>query len=89
METRKNVQTGVAHFWCLWANDADPRLCPKRALICLARIYDRDYPKTGPLFLQMNNYGVVTGKAIVCPVYQVLLVLILKQPNGNQRQLVL
>jgi hypothetical protein len=56
METRKNVQMGVAHFWHLWANNTDPRLCPKRALIRLARIYGRDYPKTGPLFLQMNNY---------------------------------
>ena len=69
METRKNMQMGVAHFWHLWANDADPRLCPKHALIQLARIYGRDYPKTGPLFLQMNNYGAVTGKAIVCPAY--------------------
>jgi len=66
METRKNAQTGVAHIWRLWANDADPRICPKCTLIRLARIYGRDYPKTGSLFLQMNNYGVVTGKAIVC-----------------------
>ena len=66
METRKNAQTGVPHIWCLWANDVDPRICPKHALIHLARIYGRDYPKTGPLFLQMNNYGVVIGKAIVC-----------------------
>ncbi|KAF8549923.1 hypothetical protein OG21DRAFT_1382988, partial [Imleria badia] len=50
METRKNAQMGVAHFWRLWANDADPRLCPKHALICLPRFYGRDYPKTGPLF---------------------------------------
>ena len=66
METRKNAQTRVPHIWHLCANDVDPRICPKRALIRLARIYGRDYPKTGPLFLQMNKYGVVIGKAIVC-----------------------
>ena len=66
METRKNAQTRVPHIWHLCANDVDPRICPKRALIRLARIYSRDYPKTGPLFLQMNKYGVVIGKAIVC-----------------------
>jgi len=48
METRKSAQTGVAHIWHLWANDADPKICPKCALIHLARIYGRDYPKTEP-----------------------------------------
>ncbi|KAF8837494.1 hypothetical protein BDN67DRAFT_1013820 [Paxillus ammoniavirescens] len=65
MDTRKNAQTGITHFWRLWANDLDPRICPKRALIRLARVYGRTLPKTGPLFLQVNNYGAVMGKAIV------------------------
>lgn len=65
MDTRKNAQTDIAHFWRLWANDLDPRICPKRALIHLARVYGRTLPKTGPLFLQVNNYGAVMGKAIV------------------------
>ena len=82
METRKNAQTGVAHIWHLWANDTDPRICPKRALIRLARIYGRDYPKTGPLFLQMNNYGVVMGKAIVCYPYWLLREVPVAHPPG-------
>jgi hypothetical protein len=28
LKTRKSAQTGVLHTWRLWANDADPRLCP-------------------------------------------------------------
>ncbi|KIK94861.1 hypothetical protein PAXRUDRAFT_781159 [Paxillus rubicundulus Ve08.2h10] len=43
------------------------QICPKHALIHLAQVYGRTLPKTGPLFLQVNNYGAVMGKAITTP----------------------
>ncbi|KAG1775337.1 hypothetical protein EV702DRAFT_973228, partial [Suillus placidus] len=57
LKTRKSAQTGVLHTWRLWANDADPQLCPVQALICLACLYGPQMPLKGPLFLQIGKFG--------------------------------
>ncbi|KAK7021481.1 hypothetical protein R3P38DRAFT_3317755 [Favolaschia claudopus] len=55
LSTRKSAQTGVGHAWKLYANDTDPKICPVRALICLAVVYGETTPLTGSLFLKVNK----------------------------------
>ncbi|KAG1783660.1 hypothetical protein EV702DRAFT_1190680 [Suillus placidus] len=57
LKTRKSAQTGVLHTWRLWANDADPRLCPVQALIRIACLYGSHVPLRGPLFLRIGKFG--------------------------------
>ncbi|KAG0693492.1 hypothetical protein DFH29DRAFT_881407 [Suillus ampliporus] len=57
LKTRKSAQTGVLHTWRLWANDADPRLCPVQALIRIACLYGSHVPPRGPLFLRIGKFG--------------------------------
>ncbi|KAG2737930.1 hypothetical protein P692DRAFT_20760388, partial [Suillus brevipes Sb2] len=57
LKTRKSAQTGVLHTWRLWANDADARLCPVRALIRLASLYGPHKLLKGPLFLRIGKLG--------------------------------
>ncbi|KAG1722934.1 uncharacterized protein EDB91DRAFT_1255849 [Suillus paluster] len=57
LKTHKSAQTGVLHTWRLWANDADPRLCPVRALIQIACLYGSHVPPRGPLFLRIGKFG--------------------------------
>ena len=56
---RKTQQSGIAHHWRLHANDADPAVCPVRAIIRLVYIYGRDLPKSGPLFLRVRAQGTI------------------------------
>ncbi|KAJ7583766.1 hypothetical protein C8J56DRAFT_711770, partial [Mycena floridula] len=53
--TRKTAQSGVLHSWRLHANDLDPKICPVRMLILLAKLYDST-EKTGLLFLQVSTH---------------------------------
>jgi hypothetical protein len=57
LKTRKSAQTGVLHTWRLWANDADTRLCPVRALVRIACLYGSQVPLKGPLFLRIGKLG--------------------------------
>ena len=67
LKTRKSAQTGVLHTWHLWANDADPRLCPVRALIRLACLYGPHAPLKGPLFLCVGKLGdILHNQPVVC-----------------------
>ncbi|KAL1758035.1 hypothetical protein FB107DRAFT_259286, partial [Schizophyllum commune] len=59
---RKTQQSGIAHHWRLHANDADPAICPVRAIIRLVYIYGRDLPKSGPLFLRVRAQGAIDQK---------------------------
>ncbi|KAJ8496916.1 hypothetical protein ONZ45_g12254 [Pleurotus djamor] len=61
LHTRKSAQTGLSHGWRLYANDKDPRICPMRALIRLARLYNKSVPRTGPLFLKVSKQGTFTA----------------------------
>lgn len=49
----------------LCANDSDPRICPKRALIRLAALYGENRDCTGALFLTINKNGAVTNQPLV------------------------
>ncbi|KAG1803881.1 uncharacterized protein HD556DRAFT_1484503 [Suillus plorans] len=62
--TRKNAQTGVSQRMRLCANDQDPKICPKRALIRLAALYGENHDCTGPLFLVINKNGAVTTQPL-------------------------
>jgi len=67
LKTRKSAQTGVLHTWRLWANDADPRLCPVRALIHLGCLYGLHVPLKGPLFLRVGKLGdILHDQPVVC-----------------------
>ncbi|KAK6996187.1 hypothetical protein R3P38DRAFT_3329648 [Favolaschia claudopus] len=70
LSTRKSAQTGVGHAWKLYANDTDPKICPVRALICLAVVYGETTPLTGSLFLKVNKNGAVLQDPIVNLGYQ-------------------
>ena len=59
LKTRKSAQTGITHVWTLHANDADPKICPMRALIRLAVLYGENFSLSGPLFLKVNKNGAV------------------------------
>ncbi|KAF8350944.1 hypothetical protein F5887DRAFT_913789 [Amanita rubescens] len=60
LKTWKQAQTGVGHSWKLFANDDNPKICPVRALICLARLYDGEkINESGPLFLKVDGNGAV------------------------------
>nr|GAT45003.1 predicted protein [Mycena chlorophos] len=63
LKTRKTSQTGM-HTWVLHANDSDPKICPIRALIRLARVYGDRVGFAGPLFLKVNKYGAVLQEPI-------------------------
>ncbi|KAK7007167.1 hypothetical protein R3P38DRAFT_3325570 [Favolaschia claudopus] len=68
LSTRKSAQTGVGHAWKLYANDTDPKICPVRALICLAVVYGETTPLTGSLFLKVNKNGAVLQDPITTSV---------------------
>ncbi|KAH7903849.1 hypothetical protein BJ138DRAFT_976983, partial [Hygrophoropsis aurantiaca] len=54
LRTRKSAQTGAPHIWRMHANDKDPKICPKRALTLLAKLYGEDIPLSGPLFVHIS-----------------------------------
>jgi len=56
LKTCKSTQTGVLHTWWLFANDQDPKVCPKRMLI---HLYPKDMNLQGPLFLKVSKHGVI------------------------------
>jgi hypothetical protein len=62
LSTRKTAQTGVLHGLKLHANDADPKICPVRAIIMLAMLYGDDVELSGPLFLKIHKTGAVLQK---------------------------
>ncbi|KAG2120776.1 uncharacterized protein F5147DRAFT_647203 [Suillus discolor] len=63
--TCKNAQTGISQWMCLCANDKDPKICPKWALIRLAALYGENHDCTRPLFLVINKNGAVTTQPLV------------------------
>ena len=64
---RKNAQTGVTHFYPLWANDDCPELCPLRALLRLDLLTEKLEDLTGPLFLHVAVSGNIERKhRMVC-----------------------
>lgn len=65
LSTRKSAQTGVGHVWTLHANDADPKICPVRALIRLAVVYGEMVNMSGPLLLRVNKNGAILQDAPV------------------------
>ncbi|KAK7021652.1 hypothetical protein R3P38DRAFT_2533656, partial [Favolaschia claudopus] len=69
LSTRKSAQTGVGHAWKVYANDADPKICPVRALIRLAVVYGETAPLTGSLFLKVKKNGAVLQDPIVSLVH--------------------
>nr|GAT42317.1 predicted protein [Mycena chlorophos] len=59
-KTRKTAQTGVGHPWRLHGNDKDPRICPVRAMMRLAMVYDSSgVAWSGPMFLQVTAAGAI------------------------------
>jgi hypothetical protein len=62
LSTRKTAQTGVLHGLKLHANDADPKICPVRAIIMLAMLYSDETEPLGPLFLKIHKTGAVLQK---------------------------
>lgn len=57
--TRKSAQTGILHSWRLYANDQDPKLCPVRANILLAKLYGKAANFTGLLYRHIDKCGAV------------------------------
>lgn len=67
LHERKNAQTGVSHFYPLWANDKCPELCPLRALLRLDLLYKKLNVLTGPLFLHITAQGQIeVNHRMVC-----------------------
>jgi len=65
LKTRKSAQTGVLHSWRLFANDIDPKICPVRMMILLARLYPANVKLKGPLFLKVSKQGAVLPEFMV------------------------
>ncbi|KIM71546.1 hypothetical protein PILCRDRAFT_16976 [Piloderma croceum F 1598] len=68
LKTRKSAQTGVLHTWRLFANDQDPKICPKRMLILISRLYPKDIKLQGPLFLKVSKHGAILPEQMVSDV---------------------
>ncbi|KAL5485569.1 hypothetical protein ACEPAI_8212 [Sanghuangporus weigelae] len=57
LNTRKNMQSGGCQRMRLYANDAEPVICPVRALLRIVGVYKYSADPLGPLFLTVNSKG--------------------------------